>query len=157
VEVDFNWLLSEVFSLEGNMGLLDAEYDELVDPVTGTDLTYLKLRRAPDMTTTLVPVLTFDMAGGSLSARVSWNYVDDMELTFLNSPQSHVPAHSTIDASLTYSRNNFAVALWGLNLSEDDSWTQGYDVGTSLEFAGLWTYTGIRPPRTYGVNVTYRF
>ena len=87
----------------------------------------------------------------------AWRYVDDMEMTFLNSPSSSVPAHSTIDASLTWSMDSWAVSLWGLNLTEDDSWTQGYDVGTQVGFPGLWTYTGIRPPRSYGVNVAYRF
>ena len=49
------------------------------------------------------------------------------------------------------------VSVWGLNLTEDDSWTQAYDVGTNPAFAGLWTYTGIRPPRTYGAVVSWDF
>jgi len=157
LEIDFNWLLTDVFRLEGNLGLLDAEYDEWIDPPTGTDLTYLKLRRAPDLTATVIPVLTFELDRGVLTARAAWHYVDDMEYTILNSPQSHVPAHSTVDASLVYTINRFSVSLWGLNLTDDDSWQQGYDVGTSVEFAGLWTYTAVRPPRTYGVNLSYNF
>jgi len=157
MEVDFNWLLSDMFRLEGNLGLLDASFDEWTDPPTGTDLTYLKLRRAPDMTATVTPVFTFELGNGVLTARASWHYVDDMEYTILNSPQSQAPAHSTIDASLVYNLNNLSVSLWGLNLNDDDSWQQGYDVGTSVQFAGLWTYTAVRPPRAYGVNVSYRF
>lgn len=157
LEVDFNWLLSEVFSINGNLGLLDAKYDELVDPPTETDLSNLKLRRAPDVTATLVPTLTFDVAGGVLTARAAWHYVDDVELTFLNSPQAHVPSHSTIDASLVFDIRQFSISLWGLNLGDDDSWSQGYDVGAAVGFDGLWTYTAVRPPRTYGVNVSYRF
>jgi iron complex outermembrane receptor protein len=157
LEIDLNWLASDVFSLEGNLGLLDASYDELVDPTTQTDLSNKKLRRAPDVTATIAPVFTFPVAAGELTARAALHYVDDMELTFLNSPQSHVSAHSTVDASLTYTINSFSVSLWGLNLNKDDSWTQGYDVGTSVGFAGLWTYTAIRPPRTYGVVVSYDF
>lgn len=157
LEVDFQWLLSEIFSVNGNLGLLDAKYDELVDPPTETDLSNLKLRRAPDVTATLVPTLTFDVPGGELTARVAWHYVDDVELTFLNSPQAHVPSHSTIDASLVYDINQFSISLWGLNLGDDDSWSQGYDVGAAVGFDGLWTYTAVRPPRTYGVNVSYRF
>lgn len=157
LEIDFNWLATEFFSLNGNLGLLDAEYDELVDPLTGTDLSYLKLRRAPDVTATIEPVLTFDMGTGVLQARASWHYVDDMEYTFLNSPQSQAPAHSTVDASLVYTLNKFSVSLWGLNLTDDDSWTQGYDVIADVNNPGAWTYTAVRPPRTYGVNVSYRF
>jgi iron complex outermembrane receptor protein len=157
LEVDFNWLATEVFSLNGNLGLLDAEYDELIDPLTGTDLTYLKLRRAPDVTATIEPVLTFNVGNGVLQARAAWHYVDDIEYTFLNSPQSQAPAHSTVDASLVYTLNKLTFSLWGLNLTDDDSWTQGYDVIADVNNPGAWTYTAVRPPRAYGVNVSYRF
>ncbi len=157
LEADFSWKISDAFTIKGNLGLLDAEYDELSDPSTGTDLTYLSLRRAPDMTATITPVVTIPMGSGMLSARASLRFVDDMELTFLNSPQSGVNSHTTLDASVTYSWDNFRVSVWGLNLSDDDSWTQAYDVGTSVNFAGLWTYTAVRPPRTYGVVLNYDF
>ena len=157
LEIDFNWLVSEVFTLNGNLGLLDAEFDELVDPATETDLSYLELRRAPDLTATIEPVLSFDVGNGVLIARAAWHYVDDMEMTFMNSPQTHVPAHSTIDASLVYTINRFSVSLWGLNLTDDDSWTQGYDVGAGVGSAGFWTYTAVRPPKTYGINLSYNF
>jgi len=155
LEVDFNWLINEVFSLQGNLGLLDAKFDKLYDSATDTDLSDLELRRAPDVTATIIPVLTFDVGNGVLMARAAWHYVDDMELTFLNSPQTHVPAHSTFDASLVYMLNGFSVSLWGLNLSDDDSWSQGYDVGAPPGSPGYWSYTAVRPPKTYGINLRY--
>jgi len=157
LEVDFNWLVADFFTLEGSLGVLDAEYDSLVDPITMRDLSYLKLRRAPDMTATISPVFTFLVPGGELTARAALHYVEDIELTFLNSPQSHVPAHSTLDASLMYTIDNFSISVYGLNLTEDDSWTLGYDVAATVDFGGLWTQTAIRPPRTYGVVLTYDF
>jgi iron complex outermembrane receptor protein len=157
LEVDLNWLVSEVFSLNGNLGLLDAKFDELEDPDTGTDLSYLELRRAPEVTATIEPILTFDAGNGVIVARVAWHYVDDMEVTFMNSPQTHVPAHSTVDGSLVFTINRFSVALWGLNLTDDDSWTQGYDVGAGVGNPGFWSYTAVRPPRTYGINLSYNF
>jgi len=78
-------------------------------------------------------------------------------MTFMNSPQTHVPAHSTIDASLIYTINRFSVSLWGLNLTDDDSWTQGYDVGAGVGIPGFWSYTAVRPPKTYGINLSYNF
>jgi iron complex outermembrane receptor protein len=159
LEVDFSWLVSANFTLEGNLGLLDAEYDELEDPAFDPplDLSDKKLRRAPDMTATISPVVTLPIGPGQLVARAALRYVDDMELTFLNSPQSSVDSHTVIDASLTYTVNNLSISVWGLNLTEDDSWTQAYDVGTSPAFAGLWTYSAIRPPRTYGAVVSWDF
>jgi hypothetical protein len=109
------------------------------------------------MSATIAPVFTFNAGGGEITARTALGYVDDMEYTFLNSPQSHSPSNSTIDASLTYSRDQLSISLWGLNLNEDNSWAQAYDVGTDVGFAGIWTYTAIRPPRSYGVVVAYNF
>lgn len=157
LEVDFSWLVNAYFTLEGNLGLLDSEYDKLEDPALSLDLSYLDLRRAPDLTAAVVPVLTFPLGSGQIIARAALRYVDDMELTFLNSPQSSVDAHSVLDASVTYAMGDLKVSLWGLNLTEDDSWTQAYDVGTNPAFAGLWTYSAIRPPRTYGAVVSFDF
>ena len=157
MEVDFSWLVSSYLTLEGNLGLLDAEYDKLEDPALGTDLSDLELRRAPEMTATISPVLTVPVGPGQLIARAALRYVDDMELTFLNSPQSSVDSHTVLDASITYAVNNLSLSVWGLNLTEDDSWTQAYDVGTNPAFAGLWTYAAIRPPRTYGAVVSWDF
>jgi iron complex outermembrane receptor protein len=157
VEFDFSWLATANFTLEGNLGLLDAKYDELEDQALGLDLSDLELRRAPDLTATVAPVFTFPLGDGQLTARAALRYVDDMELTFLNSPQSSVDSHTVLDASVTYTLNNLSISLWGLNLTEDDSWAQAYDVGTNPAFAGLWTYTAIRPPRTYGAVVNWDF
>jgi iron complex outermembrane receptor protein len=157
IELDLSWLVTANFTLEGNLGFLDSEYDELEDPALGVDLSYLDLRRAPDVTATLAPVLTLPIGPGQLTARVAARYVDDMELTFLNSPQSSVDSHTVVDGSITYTIDQVSISVWGLNLTEDDSWTQAYDVGTSAAFPGLWTYTAIRPPRTYGAVVSWNF
>lgn len=157
LEVDFSWLVNAYFTLEGNLGLLDSEYDKLEDPALSLDLSYLDLRRAPKLTAAVVPILTFPLGSGQIIARAALRYVDDMELTFLNSPQSAVDAHSVLDASVTWAIADLKISLWGLNLTEDDSWTQAYDVGTNPAFAGLWTYSAIRPPRTYGAVVSYDF
>ncbi|MFM7274165.1 MAG: TonB-dependent receptor, partial [Gammaproteobacteria bacterium] len=157
LELDLAFAVSDVFTLNGNLGLLDAEYDELADPLTGTDLTSLDLRRAPDITATISPVLTFPVPGGTLTAQADWRYVGDQELTFLNSPQSHVPAHDVLDASVNYQFGDTLVSVFGMNITDDDSWSQAYDVGTSLTFPGLWTYAAVSPPRTYGLRVLHNF
>ncbi|MFZ9968121.1 MAG: TonB-dependent receptor, partial [Steroidobacteraceae bacterium] len=47
LEIDFSAVISESFTLNGNLGILDAKYDKLIDPITQTDLSNLDLRRAP--------------------------------------------------------------------------------------------------------------
>jgi hypothetical protein len=44
-----------------------------------------------------------------------------------------------------------------MNLTDDDTWAQAYDVGAAVGFSGLWTYSATRPPRTYGVRLVHTF
>ena len=73
-----------------------------------------------------------------------------------------LPGHAPLLTSLavgriSYRRGGATFSLWGANLTEEDGWAQGYDVGAAVGFAGLWTYTATRPPRTYGMRLTYSF
>ena len=145
------------FTLSASLGLLDSEYKDFADPIDGRDLTFLKLRRAPDMTATIAPTYEWDMLGGQMWVTASWHYIDELELTFYNTPQSQNPEQNIFDASLNYQFNNTTVSAYGMNLSDEDSWSVGFDVGASLDFAGLWTYTATRPPRTYGFRLTQKF
>ena len=43
------------------------------------------------------------------------------------------------------------LSLFGRNLAEEDGYGIGFDV------AGLWSYAATRPPRTYGLEVSYSF
>ena len=150
-------------SLTLALGLLDAEYTEFTEldfstpTPTEVDISYLKLRRAPDLTASFTPSYEWTIGNGMASVQATWHYIDEMELSFYNSPQSHNPSQNIIDASVNYQHGDLMVSLYGLNLTEEDAWSQGYDVGTSRTFAGLWTYTTTRPPRTYGIRATYSF
>ena len=162
LELDMLAKISNNFTLAANVGVLDSKFKELVDtdpatPIGQRDLSYLKLRRAPELTATVSPNYTWDLGNGSMWIQADLRYVDDQELTFLNSPQSRVKAHEVLDASIGYRLNNTTFTLWGMNLTDDDSWTQAYDVGTSVTFPGLWTYAAARAPRSFGVRVMHNF
>lgn len=162
LEFDLLARVSNNFTIAANLGVLDSKFKKLVDtdpatPVNRRDLSYLKLRRAPELTATISPNFTWPVGNGSLWVQADLRYVDDQELTFLNSPQSRVKAHEVLDASVGYRFNNTSVMVWGMNLTDDDSWTQAYDVGTSVTFPGLWTYAAARAPRSFGVRVTHNF
>ena len=157
LEIDFAALITDSFTLSGNIGLIDAKYKELVDPITDTDLSSLDLRRAPPVTATLSPSYAFPALGGQFTLQADWRYIGDQELTFLNSPHSQAPAHDVLDASINYRIGDTTISLWGMNLTDDDSWAQAYDVGAAVGFSGLWTYSATRPPRTYGVRLVHTF
>ena len=151
----------EGLTVSATMGFLDAKYKDFKDPVTGADLTKYDLRRAPKFNSNLEPIYQWDMLGGQMTARASWHYVDKMQMTFFNTPQTENAAQNIIDASLGYQWKNTMVTLYGLNLTDEDSYTVGFDVGanltTSPPFSGLWSYTATRPPRLYGIQLSQKF
>ncbi len=157
LEVDFAYRITDAFLLSGNLGLIDAEYKELIDPISGTDLSNLDLRRAPPVTATISPSYDLEALGGTFKFQADWRYIGEQQLTFLNSPQGESPSHDVLDASISYSFGNTTVSLWGLNLTDADAWSQAYDVGAAVGFAGLWTYAASRPPMSYGLRLLHTF
>ena len=86
------------------------------------------------MTATIAPTYEWDMLGGQMWVTASWHYIDELELTFYNSPQSQNPEQNIFDASLNYQFNNTTLSAYGMNLSDEDSWSVGFDVGASLSW-----------------------
>ncbi len=164
LEVELLMLPATGWALAFTLGLLDSKYTNFTeldattpDPNDVVDIGYLKLRRAPEVTATVTPTYEWPALGGQMWVQASWHYIDKLELTFYNTPQGHNPSQNVVDASINYQRDNTTISLWGLNLTEEDSWSQAYDVFNTRTFPGLWTYTTTRPPRTYGLRVTQKF
>jgi len=157
LEVEVSALLGEGFSLNGSLGLLDAKYKDFLDPITGIDLTYLDVRRAPKMTATISPAYEFRLGTGTVVTALDWHYVSSYHNTFWNTPAARNGSQNVLDAMVIYQIGNTEMAAFGRNLTGADGYTIGLDVGTSVDFAGLWTFTGTRPPRTYGVSLKQRF
>lgn len=161
VELDFLAIFGDSFTLAGNAGVLRHDIKTLNDPLTGTDLSFLKLRRAPSFTATLTPTYRHQIGRGELTLTADIRHIGSHHLTFLNDVEAFNPSTEVVDASIAYTfdagRGETTVSLWGLNLTNDDSWSQGYNVGSGVEFAGLWTYNAVRTPRTYGIRVMHNF
>jgi iron complex outermembrane receptor protein len=161
LEVELLAIPTHGMTLALSLGLLDAKYTKFTEPdlVNGgvVDISYLKLRRAPKITATFTPSYEWTAGAGTASVQASWHYISALELTFYNSPQSHNPAQNIVDASANYQYNKTTFSLFGSNLTNEDSWSQAYDVGTSRTFVGLWTYGTTRPPKTYGLRISHKF
>lgn len=59
----------------------------------------------------------------------------------------------TYNARLSFSTESYGLALWGKNLSDEEY----YPFGIALEGFTAGSYRVIAPPRTYGVEFTYKF
>lgn len=154
IEFDVQAYLLDGLSLRANLGYLDSEYDDFVyTDVEGTviDLSNLEFRRAPTWTGTVDATYEWDVAGGQAWVRGSYRYIDDHFTTATNNPESANDSQGLLDASVNYAVGDLQFSLFGRNLTDEDTYTHGYEV------AGLWSYAATRRPRTYGFEVVYNF
>ena len=157
IELDVTAHVAAGLTIAGNLGYLHAKYDSLIDPVSGTNLSHLHLRRAPPITATLTPSYEWGIGEGTANLQVDYHYVAPEELTFLNSPQGHNAHQNVLNASFNYKHGNTTYSVYGMNLSKNDAWTQAYDVGAAVGFGGLWTYATPVAPRVFGGRVVWTF
>jgi len=156
-EFELSWRATDSFTLRTNLGLLDASYDEfLVDVGTPgnpdiIDFSSLDIRRAPEVTFSVVGDFEWQWGPGSAMLHAGIRYLDEHEVDFANKPELHNDTQTLVDASFSYDINNWYVSVFGRNLTEEDGYQIGFDV------AGLWSYAAPRSPRTYGVEVGVRF
>lgn len=161
VEMDFVYLPEiEGLTIAGNLGWLDASYDDfLADIGRGgiTDNSDLDFRRAPDWTISLNATYEWEARGGTAWARVGWRFIDSHAVSLSNSVQTNNSAQHLVDASLNYRYGNALFSLFGRNLLKEDGYSVGFDVGGVAPPGSLWTYAAPRPPRSYGIQVSYDF
>lgn len=154
VELDVQAYLADGLSLRANLGYLDSEYDDFVyTDVEGAvvDLSDLEFRRAPEWTGTLDATYEWAVGGGNAWVRGSYRYIDDHFTSITNNPESANGSQGLVDASINYAVRGIQFSLFGRNLTDEDTYTHGYEV------AGLWSYAATRRPRTYGLEVVYDF
>ncbi len=96
------------------------------------------------------------MGQGTAWSRVGWHYIGEHQVTLLNSPQTENDAQSLIDASVNYELDAWQFSVFGRNLTEEDGYTVGFDVG-GLAAGSLFSYAATRAPRTFGAQVSYSF
>jgi len=157
VEFELMWLVSEGFTLRANLGLLDAGYDEFLvntgtaDDPAFTDFSDLDFRRAPEVTASLVGNYEWQVGTGLMMIQAGWRYLGSHEVDFANKPELHNGSQNLIDASINYYYKDWYFSAFGRNLAGEDGYQIGFDV------AGLWSYAAPRAPRTYGLEVGFRF
>ncbi len=153
-ELEAEIAITDRWNLRGNLGYLDSEYDDFtfVDTEgTVVDLSNLQFRRAPDWTGSVTSTYSWEMSGGLATLQGTYRYLDDHFTNFENSPELANSSFGLLDMSLGFERANYRLSLFGRNLTNEDAYQHGYDVG------GLWSYASPRAPRTYGAEIVYNF
>ena len=176
IEMDFTWVIAEGLSLRGNVGLLDASFDDfMASSATGmVDLSGIALRRAPDMTAGLGLLFERQMAEGHFFvATLNYTWKDDYYISastnggdktipvaqggagFTDNP-SLVDAFGIVDASINWETENWTVSLFGKNLTDETYLMSFLDVGGNVVAAGANDPTPVYAPGAWSFGTANR-
>ena len=153
IELEMQALVSENFTIGGNYGYLDSEYDEFTffDGFQIVDNSGFDFRRAPEHTASLYGTYEWDMGGGQAWVRGAYRYISDLFTEQTNRAELANDDQHYLDLSVNYSTQGATFSLFGRNLTGEDAIAHGLNV------SGLWSYAIPVPPRTWGLEVVYNF
>ncbi len=166
VEAEYQWLLSDAFTVSGNLAWLDAEYDEFL--FAGVDIANeQEFTNAPEFSGAInLEWRTAVGAAGELTARVGYSYQSEVIAT-TEIIRSNVPpaapfgrlpigqdGYGLVTAGVVWqSGSPWSVSLQGTNLTDKEYLTTGYNLAQALG-----VYTGFYgAPRQYSLSVRYDF
>ena len=158
IELETSWLIANGLLLQANMGYLDAELQDFVNPrggaggapsvIDGTRIPYVPKWQRELHLTYDIPV-----GAGNLTLRGSYRYVGDVHSTDDNLGFQG-SSYEEYDASLAYSpaSGNWRVSVFGKNLTDN--------IESSLITNAVnpgWILNQARNPARYGVELMMEF
>ena len=161
LEVEFNYLATNNFRIDGNVALMDHKYDVFVwdeTPNDGidnpTDFSGFDLPFSPELSWYLS--LTYDQElgdNGSITYNINTYYQDETETQPSNPIYSQLEERTIVGANVTWrdAGDQYYVKLWGANLN-DELYRDG-----SNSVGGLWNFTLYGAPMSYGIEAGVRW
>ncbi|GAB3028978.1 TonB-dependent receptor [Bowmanella dokdonensis] len=155
-ELELDAVLSDSLELSVNLGYLGGGYDELIGDFEQEISDQRELVNAPRWTGRADLEYFFELEnGGSLSLRGGLSFRSKTYLTVSSSEVLAQGGYGLLDLALHYETldGDWLVSLYGKNLTDRLYREHGFDLsaspGVQLGYYGA--------PRTFGVNVKYRF
>ncbi|MDC8755505.1 TonB-dependent receptor [Erythrobacter sp. sf7] len=151
-EAEARMRVSDSLAFTANIGIIDAEYDEVLFDISGdgvindTDLA-LSLPRVPPITVGAGLIHELDLGSSSILTRVNYQYRD--EAAYTDDNLGWLNSLSNLEANITWNTpvDGLSLSLYGRNLL--DQVQEGGD--TQVPFGGP-NSTGVRRP--FGANPT---
>ena len=166
LEAEYQWLLTDGFTISGNLAWLDAEYDEFL--FAGVNIASEQaFTNAPEFSGAInLEWRTAVGAAGEISARVGYSYQSEVIATTEIIRSNQPPAapfgrppisqdgYGLVSAGVIWqSGGPWSVSLQGTNLADKEYLTTGYNLAQALG-----VYTGFYgPPRQFSLSVRYDF
>lgn len=153
VEADFDWLVTDQFTLQGALTLLETEIDQTSD-IGGNADTFdgNPLPFAPDVSATLGGRYEFaatDTIDSSISVHAKYRGDYYLDPEGLDSRMQEGFTTLQAEASFVFTETGITLTAWGRNLTDEDYAVSGYG------FIGYDTFRS--DPRTYGLRIGYEF
>lgn len=169
-ELEFQALITDNFRIHAQASYLDAKYDSfiidqpgIVDPATGGqilpffgDFSGQPVPRSPKKSGAIGGVYTLPVGTGSMNFAAD-AYYEDKNLFYVSAAGSQYDAYlnskTLISASVTYTAEDdrYFVRAFGKNLNDERYRVAHQSVAT------LWSFSQWGAPRSFGVEVGYRF
>lgn len=148
--------------IDANIALLESEYENYTsaDPARALlgpiDLSGNQLYQAPGYTVNLAVSYDIPTSVGDFTLRAEGRWIDQVYFTPFNLEHVSQPAHEVFNAFLLYDAPSGAwnASLFVRNIADDRSISSAL-VGSGL--VGFPLVGSYDPPRTYGVQLGYRF
>lgn len=172
LEVEGVWQVTDNFQINGNLGLLSAEYTSITGDQArgltnngagcpaGTNAAdnaqiiacakNLELKNAPEYKATIGALYTVPLQSGEFIFSGDYSVEDDTWSLVANSPPHALTRGPTLlNARIKYeSVQGWSVAVWGKNLTDEQYWR--------ASTAGSFT-TYASEPQTYGIDLGWKF
>ena len=150
MEVEVNWLASEVLSVQGSLGLLETDYD--------TPLSVNLDRRDQAH----APLYQFAL-GASLQVSENLIWTADIEgkdkFYLSSSHDEQSESYWLLNTNLAYSADQWSLSVWGRNLTDEDVIVRGFGGfgNDPRKYYATEPYYQLSEPRTFGVSGQYNF
>jgi outer membrane receptor protein involved in Fe transport len=152
-ELETNWLASEQLELYANIGLLETEFDEYIN-ADGEDLSGRDQAHAPGYQYAIGGRYDF---GRNFYLRVDLEGKDDYYFSDRHDLKS--PSYDLLHMRLGYTTEQWSVALWARNLTDEDYFVRGFGSFGNDPRKGyvVEPYYQYGEPRMVGVTFDFNF
>lgn len=123
-EVELKWAPTENFFLQGSVGTADSEVVDVtgLNPLSSAEVGK-EVTQTPDTTANLLASYSIPIGSNGLDLSLNYRYASSMYYTFLqDNPRDESSSYSFLNARAAFGfgqNNQFNLALWGNNLTEE--------------------------------------
>jgi len=122
-ELEMQYQVTAAWDLMVTYGYLEAEYADYLADLNGdgviTDNSGLIPRNTPENTFGITTSYTTQIGDGELKGRLSYRFRDEMNTDSSNKPQGALDSIENVNATISYSLENYSITVWGRNLTDE--------------------------------------